>query len=1150
MADFENVAAIRGAKLSDLAEHVHDVLAIALAEPDEYQVGNLTMASFDFVPYALTGLSAAMQTPAAGVRATTHVTLPLGDDAGGSATAERDVAIFGAGDVLGIDGGQVVRRYPPPGSTTAEETFHAHIEFDRPELPWAFSAHTAGDRMPAWLALVVFERHEVEWEPAQSGLQPVASVPAATLPPLDEAWAWAHAQATGGSASLSARLSTVYAAVNVSRLLAARVLTQKTDYVACLVPTTEAGRNAGLGLPGGSLGPAWSGGPGRVRLPVYDRWEFRTGPDGDFPRLARRLKGVAAPWAIGRRTMDTSRPGAPLEDLGPNDAGRRQVIRCALFSPNPPPPGAPSETAAWSAARTGLLKDAIERPAVVEGTAGQPPGAIPDLPIVGPRLYARGQRGATTVTGGDWFAELNLAPVNRVVAGLGTRVVVKDQEPLMQAAWAQVGAVDKANRELALAELARQLANAVHDRLAAVDPGRLLQITRPLAARVRLDGAGLTLAGQTVRSATPPAALGGAFRRVVRATGPLARRLAADESSALAGLVASDRAPRDFTRPYAELEGIGGLSADAIADLDLPSVALALGVEQSTALASIKGAADVLAAAPSLATALTTPSAWGAPDTTFRPGVAETDRIVARICADVPADVAGSVVKSRWLGGLAAGGAVSGVDGTAVLHEVALGIRDKVLAVAPAGNGAVAAGNGAVLAGNGAHVGNGAGAAGNGGGIAGPGALAAGGVLAAPGLVGARDVLPAPTPGVTHAALRRPAGAMMLRAGAVGAPRTPTGLSPTAAGGLAGTIVRPVHVPVVAGAAPVSDRELLDSFRTPQATALATWIEEAAKVTTLDVRAELQALVDATGALKLAPTPPRDTLAVTSSELLTRLAPDRTVVDAMRGRLSTGIVAFDAFADELIRPIMAAPRFDRPMYQALDAFDREWLVPGLGTLAEPELVTLLSANDQFTEAFLVGLSDEMGRELLWREYPTDTRGTYFHRFWDPSKDELAEAIHRFKHTRLGSHVTTGPPGQTGRAVVVVRGEVVRQYPDLTVMALREQGRDAEGRPLLPEAPTGPPDAVRSLFHAMLPPDVMLAGLDISVDQLREPGWWIVIGEHPHATRFVRKEADLAGDEVRFARPGAQASGATVAADRLENPTRIAFEAAEFLPSLA
>ena len=28
------------------------------------------------------------------------------------------------------------------------------------------------------------------------------------------------------------------------------------------------------------------------------------------------------------------------------------------------------------------------------------------------------------------------------------------------------------------------------------------------------------------------------------------------------------------------------------------------------------------------------------------------------------------------------------------------------------------------------------------------------------------------------------------------------------------------------------------------------------------------------------------------------------------------------------------------------------------------------------------MNTEMGRELLWREYPTDERGSYFLKFWD------------------------------------------------------------------------------------------------------------------------------------------------------------------------
>ena len=1155
MADFAEVHALRGPKLSDLAEHVSDVLALSLVPADEYEVGKLVMAAYDFVPFAVTGLAAAMQTPAAGVRPTTVVTLPLGDDTGAGTSATQDVTLFGPGDVLGVDPGQIVRRYPSQGSTNAEETFHAHIEFDRPELPWAFSAHTPGDQMPAWLALVVFEHDEVEWEPAHAGLQPIAVVAASLLPPLDTAWAWAHAQAVSGSSSLSARLSTAYAAVNVSRLIAARVLTQNTNYIACLVPTTDAGRKAGLGLDGGTLGPAWTATDGTVRLPVYDRWEFRTAPDGDFARLARRLKGVAAPWQIGRRTLDASRPGDPLADLAVADLGRRQVIKCALFSPAPEPAGGPSDAAHWNAAETAALKAALERPGVIEGTAGTDPGAIPDLPIVGPRLYAKGQRGTATVPEGDWFAELNLAPVNRVVAGLGTRVVAKDQEPLMQSAWAQVGAIDKANRELRLAELARNLATTLHGRLEQLELGRLLQITRPLSARIRLDGAALTLAGQTTRSATPPAALSGAFRRAIRATGPVTRRLAPAERAALTNVVASGEGFRDFTRPYRELDGIGGLSETALGSLDATAVARALKVEPGEALTFVARAAATLSAGPSLATAVTTPAVWGDADTSFQPGVAATERIVDTIRRLAPTDAGNDSVRARFVGGLAAGVAVTGVEATVALHDLALTLESSVnvgrMTVVPSTVAPshltpthVAPTQIDLTEGAPAHVGAV---------HVGPatGALTHG----APqhGFVAPLEVMP----DLNLVATTHDGGAGLTLAAGAGAGHATGTLSARASGSLLGSILRPTQLPVggdpgSGGDAPgLSDSARLERFRTAQGTALGAWIEQAHRVTVADVRTGIAALIDSTGALAVAPTPARDVLAVERTALLARLEPTRTVIDTTRARVSTGALAFNPFVGGFIRPIMAAPRFDRPMYQALDAYNRDWLVPGLSTLREPELVTLLSTNDTFTESFLIGLSDEMGRELQWRNFPTDNRGTYFHRFWHPESDELGQQIARFSATGLGSHLGTGSPAGSGRAVIVIRGELVRRYPDVTVMALHETGRDPDtGHPLLPEAPTGAPDAAQSLFHAMLPPDVMLVGLDIAVDTLRQPGWWIVLAEHPQAMRFRRQEGDLGAHEARFAAPGALADGAAVAKARLENPTRIAFEAAEFLPSVS
>ena len=120
------------------------------------------------------------------------------------------------------------------------------------------------------------------------------------------------------------------------------------------------------------------------------------------------------------------------------------------------------------------------------------------------------------------------------------------------------------------------------------------------------------------------------------------------------------------------------------------------------------------------------------------------------------------------------------------------------------------------------------------------------------------------------------------------------------------------------------------------------------------------------------------------------------------------------------------------MYEAVDAYNREWLVPGLGTIDKPDFVTLLVTNPVYTEALLVGLSDEMGRELLWRGYDTDQRGTYFFRFWDAFNDELAAPIHAFGSTALGTHLGGASAGS--RVVLVIRGELLRRYPDAIIAA--------------------------------------------------------------------------------------------------------------------
>ena len=91
-------------------------------------------------------------------------------------------------------------------------------------------------------------------------------------------------------------------------------------------------------------------------------------------------------------------------------------------------------------------------------------------------------------------------------------------------------------------------------------------------------------------------------------------------------------------------------------------------------------------------------------------------------------------------------------------------------------------------------------------------------------------------------------------------------------------------------------------------------------------------------------------------------AADRTGVTAVGsrrdGRADVPAADVRAAARSLAGPAAAGPREGRP-----------------------DTVLGLQTNRRFVEAYMVGLNHEMGRELLWRGYPTDQRGTYFEHFW-------------------------------------------------------------------------------------------------------------------------------------------------------------------------
>ena len=156
------------------------------------------------------------------------------------------------------------------------------------------------------------------------------------------------------------------------------------------------------------------------------------------------------------------------------------------------------------------------------------------------------------------------------------------------------------------------------------------------------------------------------------------------------------------------------------------------------------------------------------------------------------------------------------------------------------------------------------------------------------------------------------------------------------------------------------------------------------------------------------------------------------------------------------------------------------LPPGLETV-EPNSVLGLETNARFVEAYLVGLNFEMGRELLWRGYPTDQRGTYFERFWDArssNADPDVFPLHGWHDRPLGDP-QTAPSGD--RFVMLIRSALLRRYPTAVIYAAKAlivRGvRKPSGKP---------EDEKHPAFRGSMQPDVSFFGFDMTVAQAVGP----------------------------------------------------------------
>lgn len=248
------------------------------------------------------------------------------------------------------------------------------------------------------------------------------------------------------------------------------------------------------------------------------------------------------------------------------------------------------------------------------------------------------------------------------------------------------------------------------------------------------------------------------------------------------------------------------------------------------------------------------------------------------------------------------------------------------------------------------------------------------------------------------------------------------------------------------------------------------------------------------------------TLSSMAAPLLAQLDPAATIAARVTARIRR-TAAFAAFAaEDPLAPILAAPEFPRPMYEALRDLSPDYLLPGLEHVP-PNTATVLETNPVFIEAFMAGLSVEMARELLWREFPTDQRGTYFRQFWAaaaPAGRRQIQAIHQWQNP-LGRNPEPGDVQAS--LVLLLRGELLRRYPNTVIYARKAV---MSGSRRVPGGMEKYP-----LFRGSLEPDVTFLGFDLTPGEARggpaDPGWFFVLQEQPSAPRFgLDKASGFAG----------------------------------------
>lgn len=418
---------------------------------------------------------------------------------------EKEITLYGPGDVLGINENVIARLAPTPNTNNFEPALTPFIEFSEPDFLWRFSSLQTADKKNwiPWLTLIILKsedgQKEGEYEKVpgdDKALPPQIQLkPYAILPDLKESWRWAHVHKldiAGSSAEQIVNSIKIAPEKVVCRLLSPRKLKPQTKYHAFLIPSFKIGAEAALGFTNGIedrtlLTWATPDAGAGTTVPYYYDWEFGTGTKGDFEYLVRKLKPTDLE-NMGTRPIDCSNPG-----YGMDEEGLELQMEAALKSvdTNYQPWGMDrtNESDDLSKSKQVALADLLnKREEKVKKENGDIETRLRVTPPVYGEWYAS-VKGETvkvdTQNRKHWLEELNLDFRHRAAAGLGVQFVKENQETLMKAAWEQWSKIKKINEELTLGRFGREVSTRIYQRLNQMKPTNFLKIALSVQHKIQ-----------------------------------------------------------------------------------------------------------------------------------------------------------------------------------------------------------------------------------------------------------------------------------------------------------------------------------------------------------------------------------------------------------------------------------------------------------------------------------------------------------------------------------------------------------------------------------------------------------------------------------------------------------------------------------------